>query len=56
MRTVGLGAKPRGCMQVVGVLDITGDYRLVRPQLLGTIVQYALEIEERLATSIVPDS
>jgi len=23
---------------------------LVRPQLLGTIVQYALEIEERLAT------
>lgn len=35
---------------VIGVLDITGDYRLVRPQLLGTIVQYALEIEERLAT------
>jgi hypothetical protein len=34
----------------IGVLDITGDYRLVRPQLLGTIVQYALEIEERLAT------
>jgi hypothetical protein len=36
---------------VVGILDITGDYHLVRPQLLGTIVQYALEIEERLATS-----
>jgi hypothetical protein len=36
---------------VIGVLDITGDYHLVRPQLLGTIVQYALEIEERLATS-----
>jgi two-component system sensor histidine kinase KdpD len=35
---------------IVGVLDITGDYHLVRPQLLGTIVQYALEIEERLAT------
>jgi transcriptional regulator with XRE-family HTH domain len=34
---------------VVGTLDITGDYRLVRPQLVGTIVQYALEIEERLA-------
>jgi hypothetical protein len=34
---------------VIGVLDITGDYRLVRPQLLGTMVQYALEIEERLA-------
>jgi hypothetical protein len=34
----------------IGVLDITGDYRLVRPQLVGTIVQYALEIEERLAT------
>lgn len=38
--------------EIVGVLDITGDYRLVRPQLLGTIVQYALEIEERLATSV----
>jgi transcriptional regulator with XRE-family HTH domain len=38
--------------EVVGILDITGDYRLVRPQLLGTIVQYALEIEERLATSV----
>ncbi len=38
---------------VAGVLDITGDYRLVRPQLLGTIVQYALEIEERLAASFV---
>jgi transcriptional regulator of acetoin/glycerol metabolism len=36
--------------EIIGVLDITGDYRLVRPQLLGTIVQYALEIEERLAT------
>ncbi len=35
---------------VIGVLDITSDYHLVRPQLLGTIVQYALEIEERLAT------
>ena len=39
---------------VVGVLDITGDYRLVRPQLVGTIVQYALEIEERLATQSLP--
>jgi len=36
------------------VLDITGDYRLVRPQLVGTIVQYALEIEERLATLSQP--
>jgi transcriptional regulator with XRE-family HTH domain len=36
---------------VIGALDITGDYHLVRPQLLGTIVQYALEIEERLATT-----
>ena len=34
---------------VIGILDITGDYHLIRPQLLGTIVQYALEIEERLA-------
>jgi transcriptional regulator of acetoin/glycerol metabolism len=39
-----------GTGEVIGVLDITGNYRLVRPQLLGTIVQYALEIEERLAT------
>jgi transcriptional regulator with XRE-family HTH domain len=36
--------------EIIGVLDITGDYHLVRPQLLGTIVQYALEIEERLAS------
>jgi len=38
--------------EIAGVLDITGDYRLVRPQLLGTIVQYALEIEERLASPV----
>ena len=36
---------------IIGILDITGDYRLVRPQLVGTIVQYALEIEERLAST-----
>jgi transcriptional regulator with XRE-family HTH domain len=36
--------------RVIGALDITGDYHLIRPQLIGTIVQYALEIEERLAT------
>lgn len=35
--------------ETIGVLDITGDYRLVRPQLVGAVVQYALEIEERLA-------
>jgi transcriptional regulator with XRE-family HTH domain len=33
---------------VAGTLDVTGHYRLLRPQLLGTIMQYALEIEERL--------
>ena len=36
-------------MEVVGVLDITATYQLVRPHLLGMIMQAALEIEERLA-------
>ncbi len=36
---------------VLGVLDITGNYRLVHPQLVGTIVQYALAVEECLAIS-----
>ena len=35
--------------EVLGVLDITGNYRLVHPQLVGTIVQYALAVEECLA-------
>jgi transcriptional regulator with XRE-family HTH domain len=35
--------------EIVGVLDISGAYSLVRPHLLGVVMQSALEIEERLA-------
>jgi transcriptional regulator with XRE-family HTH domain len=34
---------------MAGVLDITGPYELVRPHLIGVIMQAALDIEERLA-------
>jgi transcriptional regulator with XRE-family HTH domain len=34
---------------LVGVLDISGSYKLVRPHLVGVVMQAALEIEERLA-------
>jgi two-component system sensor histidine kinase KdpD len=37
-----------GSGEVLGVLDITGDYRLVRRHLVGTVLACALEIEERL--------
>ncbi|HTJ27267.1 MAG TPA: hypothetical protein VMA36_13990 [Candidatus Limnocylindria bacterium] len=40
-------ALPTG--EIVGVLDISGVYTLVRPHLVGVIMQAALEIEERLA-------
>jgi hypothetical protein len=36
--------------QIAGVLDISGAYELVRPHLVGVIMQAALEIEERLAS------
>jgi transcriptional regulator with XRE-family HTH domain len=35
--------------EIAGVLDISGSYKLMRPHLLGVIMQAALEIEERLA-------
>ena len=35
--------------EVIGALDITGGYRLVRPYLLGFVMRCALEIEEALA-------
>jgi transcriptional regulator with XRE-family HTH domain len=38
-----------GTREIVGVLDITGRYQLVRPHLVGVVMQAALEIEERLA-------
>lgn len=34
---------------ILGVLDVTGPYKLIRPHLIGTVMQAALEIEERLA-------
>jgi glycerol kinase len=35
--------------EIVGVLDITGSYRLVRQHLIGVVMQATLEIEETLA-------
>jgi transcriptional regulator with XRE-family HTH domain len=35
--------------ETIGVLDVTGPYKLARPQLIGIVMQAALEIEERLA-------
>lgn len=35
--------------EIIGILDITGGYRLVRSHLLALIMQCALEIEEELA-------
>jgi transcriptional regulator with XRE-family HTH domain len=35
--------------EIAGVLDISGSYKLVRPHLVGVVMQAALEIEERLA-------
>jgi transcriptional regulator of acetoin/glycerol metabolism len=34
---------------IVGVLDVTADYRLIRPHLLGQITDCAMEIEEALS-------
>jgi transcriptional regulator with XRE-family HTH domain len=35
--------------KIAGVLDMSGSYNLVRPHLVGVVMQAALEIEERLA-------
>jgi transcriptional regulator with XRE-family HTH domain len=37
--------------EVIGVLDITGHYRLVRRHLIGVMLESALEIEERLSSA-----
>jgi transcriptional regulator with XRE-family HTH domain len=37
--------------EIVGVLDVTADYRQIRPQLLGLVTDYAMEIEQTLATT-----
>jgi transcriptional regulator with XRE-family HTH domain len=42
--------------RMAGVLDITGAYDLVRPHLVGVVMQAALEIEERLAQLECPVS
>jgi signal transduction histidine kinase len=39
-----------GNSEIIGVLDITGDYRLIRSHLTGLLAVSALEIEERLRT------
>jgi transcriptional regulator of acetoin/glycerol metabolism len=33
---------------IVGVLDVTADYRQIRPHLLGMLSDYAVEIEQAL--------
>jgi transcriptional regulator with XRE-family HTH domain len=38
-----------GTLEIVGALDITGGYKLIRSHLLALIMQCALEIEEALA-------
>jgi transcriptional regulator with XRE-family HTH domain len=35
--------------RIAGVLDVTGDYRLVRPHLVTLLIESALEIEEQMA-------
>jgi transcriptional regulator with XRE-family HTH domain len=40
-----------GTLKIAGVLSVSASYRLVRPHLLGVIMQAALEIEEQLAAS-----
>ena len=35
--------------EIIGVLDVTGDNRLVRPHLVTVLIERGLEIEERLA-------
>ena len=49
-------APVRSSGRIVGVVDITGNYALVRPYLLGVVMRCALEIEEELnkAAGAVP--
>lgn len=37
--------------KIIGVLDVTADYRQVRPHLLGLITDHAMEIEEALSAT-----
>ena len=41
-----------GEREFAGVLNVSASYKLVRPHLLGVIMQAALEIEEQLAVSV----
>jgi signal transduction histidine kinase len=40
--------------EVIGVLDLTGDYRLIRSFLTGLLAAAALEIEQKLAILLTP--
>jgi two-component system sensor histidine kinase KdpD len=42
--------------EIIGVLDITGDYRLIRSHLTGLLAVSALEIEERLRAFLLCNS
>jgi transcriptional regulator of acetoin/glycerol metabolism len=41
--------RAHGTREIVGVLDISGAYRLLRPHLLAVVMEAAMEIEEELA-------
>jgi transcriptional regulator of acetoin/glycerol metabolism len=40
--------------EIAGVLNLTASYKLVRPHLLGVVMQAALEIEEQLVVTSAP--
>jgi len=42
--------------EIIGILDVTGNYRLIRPFLTSFLAESALEIKQRLHTLIAPPS
>ncbi len=42
--------------EIVGVLDVTGDYRLIRPFLTNSLATAALEIQQRMRTLLTTGS
>src|SRR6266852_8851740 len=40
--------------EIIGVLDVTGDYRLIRPFLTNSLAAAALEVQQELRTLLTP--
>ncbi len=40
--------------EIIGVLDVTGDYRLIRPFLTSSLAAAALEVQQELRTLLTP--